>query len=73
MTANAKKLQALEVENVTIQVTNGELRALIDGVTPEQAMLEHPIPAPNREQEVNKIALITPANPVKLDMNPNDH
>ena len=71
MTGNAEKLWALEAENVAIRATNGELRALIDGVAPDNVMLERPIPAPNGEQKVNRIAPIAPVDPMRPGMNHN--
>ena len=49
MTANAEKLKALETENAEIRATNGELRALIDGVAPDNHA-----PEINSEQDVDR-------------------
>ena len=70
--ANVKKFEALEAENVAIRATNGELRALIDRVTPDNTTLERPILIPNGEQVADRIAPITSGNPIRPDMNLDD-
>ena len=71
MTVNAERLRALEAENIAIQATNDEPRALIDGVIPDNETTECPNPIPNGEQEVNKTALVAPTGPVIPYVNPN--
>ena len=60
MAADTEKLRALEAENVTIRATNVELRALIDKIS--NVAPELPIPTPNDELEVDRIAPVAPTD-----------
>ncbi|KAK1584002.1 hypothetical protein Q3G72_029020 [Acer saccharum] len=63
MAASAERLQALEAENAAIRAANEELRTLVDGVVPDSATSEHPIPTSNDEHGVDRPIPRVPDNP----------
>ncbi|KAK0594522.1 hypothetical protein LWI29_004756 [Acer saccharum] len=73
MAASAERLQALEVENTAIRAANEELRTLVDGVVPDSATLEHPVPTSNDDHDVDRPIRRVPGNPVAPEANPVDH
>ncbi|KAK0591839.1 hypothetical protein LWI29_009079 [Acer saccharum] len=73
MAASAERLQALEAENAAIRAANEELRTLVDGVVPDSATSEHPIPTSNDEHGVDRPIPRVPDNPNAPEVNPVDH
>ena len=71
MTANAEKLMALEAENAKIRATNGELRALIDGVVLDGLASDRPPHGINGEQAVDRSAPNAPVDPIGPNVNNN--
>ena len=63
MAASAERLQALEAENAAIRAANEELRTLVDGVVPDSATSEHPVPTLNDEHDVDRPIRRVPGNP----------
>ncbi|KAK0606072.1 hypothetical protein LWI29_033882 [Acer saccharum] len=73
MAASAERLQALEAENAAMRAVNEELRTLVDGVVPDSATSEHPVPTSNDEHDVDRLIRRVPGNPIAPEVNPVDH